>query len=317
MTEASLALTFDPKIFGLSAGDVRLGTIPTSGSGWALSTSVNSATGWIGIRLYSVTPIATSKSGSLAEITFHVLPGASASAATVQLVGSVQTGGQVVRTEVDDDQGAYTLSPTPTNAAPVSGVVVPAAAQATSDAGVSVGSEKVTPQPIEETVVVSPPANRGTENRTVVIQEESGAVVGMEAGTSIGSVEGNPSSTAPQPNVTLAAGPSGPSSSSNFDIFTSPSGEQVLFGADLWSRAASEQSNSPAPPLEGSQTSAPRKALTEKTESVDDAIELGGDAASRSAIFAAPALASRSRTASSALDELFASWDDRRAMLED
>jgi hypothetical protein len=131
MTEASLALTYDPRLFRVSAADVHLGSIPASGMGWTLSTVVDPSTGEIGIRLYSTTPIAATASGSLVTIALHRLPGAATGTTAVQLVGSVQAGGQVIRTEVDDDQGAFTLTPAPTNTAPVGASVTISAAPET------------------------------------------------------------------------------------------------------------------------------------------------------------------------------------------
>ena len=57
MVDAILALTYDPKVFDVSAADVQLGTVPESGSGWQLKTEVNSQTGIIGVELYSTNPI--------------------------------------------------------------------------------------------------------------------------------------------------------------------------------------------------------------------------------------------------------------------
>jgi hypothetical protein len=313
MTEASLALTFDPKVFSVSAADVRLGTIPTSGSGWKLSTSIDSTTGQLGIRLYSATPIATSANGSLVEITFQVLPGTTASATAVQLVGSVQMGGQEVRTEVDDNQGAYTLSPAPTNAAPVSGVVVLTPEHGTSGAIVSAGSEEGMPRPTDETVVVAPPANQGTENGTGVSQEESSEVAVMDAATPIGSVEGNPLPRAAQLSVPLASAPSDSSSSPMFQVLASPSLEQVLPGGDFWDRLAAEPSSNSAAPAEWSAATSLREPSADSAEGVGSASALQRDAASRDAALpaAAPGFAGQNRITSSALDELFAAWSDR------
>jgi hypothetical protein len=234
-------------------------------------------------------------------------------------VGSVQEGGQVVRTEVDDDQGAYRLSPAPTNAAPVLGVVVLTPEQGTSGAIVSAGSEEVTPQPTDETVVVAPPANWGTENGTVVIHEESGEVTGIDAASPIGSVEGNPLPTLAQLNVPLAAAPSGPSSSPMSQVLASPSVEQALPGADLWDRLEAERSSNSATPAEWSPTTSLREPSAESAEGVVSAGALQSDAASRDTALpsTAPAFAGQNRTTSSALDELFATWSDRIEMPED
>jgi hypothetical protein len=319
MTEASLALTYDPHVFSVAPADVRLGAIPSSGLGWTLQTDVDAAAGQIGIRLYSTTPIATTAGGSLVEIALHALRGASAETATVRLMGSVRVSGQEVRTEVDDDQGAYSLNPTPTNAAPVLGVVVLTSEQATSGAIVSAGSAAVIPQATAEAAVVALPANWGTENGTVVTHEESGDVTGMDAASSIGLVEGNPLPTASQLSVPLAAAPSGPSLSPMFQVLAPPSVEQALPGADLWDRLALEPSSNSATPPEWSPTTSLREPSADSAEGVGSASALQSDAASRDTTLpaAAPAFAGQNRTTSYVLDELFATWSNRIEMTED
>jgi DNA-binding beta-propeller fold protein YncE len=317
MTEASLALTFDPTVFGVSAADVRLGTIPTSGSDWKLSASVDRTAGWIGIDLYSTTPIATSANGSLVEITFHVRPGASAPATAVQLVRSVQEGGQVVRTEVDDDQGAYRLSPAPTNAAPIVGAVVLSSARASSGAVASVGSEEAT-LASTEVVAVAPVITRGAENETVVMEKESSEATALDVAASMTSVEGNPPPSVPQLSATLASVPSVPSSSPMFQVLASPSLEQALPGGDLWDRLEAEPSSNSATPAEWSQTSALMEPSADRTEGVGSASALQVDVASRDTAFPAGSVsAGQQRTATSALDEVFADWCNRIEMPED
>jgi hypothetical protein len=122
MTEASLALTYDPAALTVTAADVHLGSIPLSGIGWRLTTVVDPTTGRIGVDLFSPTPVADAAGGSLVVIDFH-LAASGMGNAVVQLVGSVAVDGREFRTEVDDDQGAFTLTPAPTNAAPLSAVV--------------------------------------------------------------------------------------------------------------------------------------------------------------------------------------------------
>jgi hypothetical protein len=108
MTEAILALAYDPLVMRVAS--ITLGTIPSRGTGWQLSSSVDPATGQIGIILYSLTPLTASQAGSLVNIAFNVLPGVSARAATVQLVGSVIVNGQDYVTQVDDGQGQFVLA---------------------------------------------------------------------------------------------------------------------------------------------------------------------------------------------------------------
>jgi hypothetical protein len=111
MEEAVLALTFDPKVLTVSASDITLGSIPSSGTGWHLVSVVDQTTGQIGIDLYSTTPIAATQAGSLVNIVFHVVPGAGVPATAVQLVNSATPHGRYFGTEVADDQGQYVLSP--------------------------------------------------------------------------------------------------------------------------------------------------------------------------------------------------------------
>jgi hypothetical protein len=111
MEEAVLALTYDPKVLTVSSADITLGSIPTLGTGWHLVSVVDQATGQIGIDLYSTTAISRAQAGSLVNIAFHVVPGASVPATAVQLVNSVAPSGRHFTTEVADDQGQYVLSP--------------------------------------------------------------------------------------------------------------------------------------------------------------------------------------------------------------
>jgi autotransporter-associated beta strand protein len=110
MTEAILALTFDPTAVSVSASDITLGSIPSLGTGWQVSVVIDAAAGRIAITLYSTTPISTDQPGSLVQIAFHRLSGA-AQSASVQLVNSVTIGGQEFVTQIDDDQGRFILSP--------------------------------------------------------------------------------------------------------------------------------------------------------------------------------------------------------------
>ena len=47
LTEATLALRFDPSVFTVSAGDIHLGSIPEAAGGWTLTASVDAGTGQI------------------------------------------------------------------------------------------------------------------------------------------------------------------------------------------------------------------------------------------------------------------------------
>ena len=117
MTEAILALTYDPLVLGVSPSDITLGSIPGLSS-WQLASVVDQRAGQIGIELYSTTPITASESGSLVNIAFHRIDGERRGVSppwipetAVQLVSSVAPGGQQFTTQVDDAQGQFVLSP--------------------------------------------------------------------------------------------------------------------------------------------------------------------------------------------------------------
>jgi hypothetical protein len=111
MTEAVLALKYDPSALSVSASDITLGSIPSLGQDWQLTSVVDQATGQIGIELYSTTPITAAQAGSLVTIAFHVLPGVSVPTTAVQLVGREMPHGQQFVTQLDDAEGQYVLSP--------------------------------------------------------------------------------------------------------------------------------------------------------------------------------------------------------------
>jgi hypothetical protein len=122
LTQAILALRYDPAVFSVSAADIHLGSVSASGSGWALQAVVDPATGQIAITLFSATPISSSLGGSLVTIDFHVRPGAQPGASAINLVSAVNLNGRVVRTGLYDDVGPLTLHPAPTDAATDPGV---------------------------------------------------------------------------------------------------------------------------------------------------------------------------------------------------
>jgi hypothetical protein len=108
MTEAILALTYDPKGLAISPADISLGSIPAAGSGWHLVSVVDQATGQIGIDLYSTTAVIASTAGSLVNIVFHIVPGGTTDAG-VRLVNAVTLEGERFATQVDDAQGQLIL----------------------------------------------------------------------------------------------------------------------------------------------------------------------------------------------------------------
>jgi hypothetical protein len=108
MTEAILALTYDPSV--LAVAEISLGSIPSLGAGWELSSVVDAATGQIGIELFSATPITATQAGSLVNVVFDVLPGRNVPATVVELVNRSMPNSQQFVTQVDDGGGQLTLS---------------------------------------------------------------------------------------------------------------------------------------------------------------------------------------------------------------
>jgi hypothetical protein len=119
MTQAILALRYDPSVFTVSASDVSLGSVPLSSTGWKLEASVDQASGQIGVTIYAAggVAIASSAGGSLVTVKLHAKSGAVNGTSPVNLAAEVTLPGRgVVRTQIDDDQGAMVLTPAPTDA---------------------------------------------------------------------------------------------------------------------------------------------------------------------------------------------------------
>jgi len=104
-------LTYDPSVLSVSPSDITLGSLPSQGSSWQISSVVDAAKGQIAIEMYSLTPILVNQAGSLVNIGFHLIPGASVSATAVQLGNSVAPNGRPVGLLLADTQGALILSP--------------------------------------------------------------------------------------------------------------------------------------------------------------------------------------------------------------
>jgi hypothetical protein len=111
LTQAILALTYNPAAVRVSSADIHLGTVPASGTGWVLQSWNDPGLGQLGIILFSPTPICSSDGGSLVTIDFHVQPGADA-APSIELVAAVNPGERgMIPTALDDIQGPLTLHP--------------------------------------------------------------------------------------------------------------------------------------------------------------------------------------------------------------
>jgi Cohesin domain len=112
LIRGQLALTYDPRLFTVSAADVHLGSVLAGGIGWTLGVSINQTTGEIAITFSSTTPISGPVGGSLVIIDLHAITSDASAAVPVALVASVNpTGQQVVTTELEDAQGTFTLTP--------------------------------------------------------------------------------------------------------------------------------------------------------------------------------------------------------------
>jgi hypothetical protein len=121
LTEATLALTYDPHVLSVTAADVHLGSLPALGTGWTVTSLVDAGSGQLAIELYSLTPIDVPAAGSLVQVDFHALAGASGPT-TVNLVDAVDpNGGLWFTTNVADTQGAMALG-TSTAVASVAGL---------------------------------------------------------------------------------------------------------------------------------------------------------------------------------------------------
>jgi hypothetical protein len=161
LTEAHLALTYDPRLFTVSAADVHLGSLLTAGSGWTVTPTINSLTGEIAIALSSTTPISSSVGGSLVTIDFHQNgivgrisnPSSTALDSTaIELVSSVNpTGQQLVTTELEDAQGTFTLTPAPSNglASRIDNPVTLTAASVSALFGSAAPVTTITPQVVQ------------------------------------------------------------------------------------------------------------------------------------------------------------------------
>jgi hypothetical protein len=116
MTEAVLALTYDPFLLNISPADITFGSIPGQGNAWQLNSYIDAASGQIAIVLYSTTPIASAQPGGLVNLAFHVIPQAgrhirSGDVGSLRLVNAVTVDGHEYTTQVDDAQGQFVLSP--------------------------------------------------------------------------------------------------------------------------------------------------------------------------------------------------------------
>lgn len=132
LTAANLAITYDPAAFTVSDADIQLGSVPLSGSGWSLSTSIGAGSnlGQLGIQLSSASPIMTPTPGSLVCIVFHIKGTATAGLHFIDLAANTAPNGSTITTSLVGSIGPIPLHPPPTNATndPTDGSVIVAAA---------------------------------------------------------------------------------------------------------------------------------------------------------------------------------------------
>ncbi len=111
LTEATLALKYDPTVLKLAPADVTLGSIPNGGTGWQLSAVVDPTTGQVAVELFSFTPIMSGQGGSLVNINFAWQDNTKTpSAAVVQLVPTVILNGRSFSTTLADSLGGMIVS---------------------------------------------------------------------------------------------------------------------------------------------------------------------------------------------------------------
>jgi autotransporter-associated beta strand protein len=227
MTQAVLAIAYDPKLLTVSASDIHLGDLPTAAGGWKLKTAVDAKTGQIGIIVFSPMPIGTPVGGSVVTIDFHARSGASG-ATPINLVASVNPNGAgVYPTEVADNHGLFTLTPAPTVSPKdsIDGLVTIQGAGPTAPVVIVKPTPEKTPTAATHTVVVAPVAPTKTKvvtangpvvptapskttkpvtPRTPVSANVAHALVGTSSGTthSGGGTTFGVSGTSPTPRTT-------------------------------------------------------------------------------------------------------------------
>ncbi len=108
LTEAVLALRYDPTAVSVSVADITLGSL-TSGGAWRLSAVVDQLRGEIGIELWSDAPITANTAGSLVNVVVHPIAGATTNTA-VEMVDKVAPGGELFTMLLADGFGALIVS---------------------------------------------------------------------------------------------------------------------------------------------------------------------------------------------------------------
>jgi hypothetical protein len=185
LIEGHLALTYDPSRYTVSAADVHPGSV-LAGGNWTILPSIDQATGELAVALSSNTPIRAAIGGSLVTIDFHPVT-ADSGTARFQLVAWASPNGQYIRTELQDAQGAFTLTPAPTNA-PAGGSVatvllspVPVASVVNHPLIASATAPERETQDGEPPVRDVPPTPTVTMTLDALAQESQAGVIGPVA----------------------------------------------------------------------------------------------------------------------------------------
>jgi autotransporter-associated beta strand protein len=108
LIRATLALKYDPGQFTVSAADIHAGALMVGGN-WTVRSTIDPATGQIGISLACDTPIASSVASSLVTIDFHPV-GQIVDPSAILLVASADPNGQWFETELQDTVGTFTVT---------------------------------------------------------------------------------------------------------------------------------------------------------------------------------------------------------------
>jgi len=285
LIEADLALTYNPSLFTVSAADVHAGSV-LAGGNWSVMPTIDQATGQIGIALSSSTPISAPTGGSLVIIDFHPVeasggrqPPGYLGQAQFALAAYVTPNGQYFPTELEDSQGAFILTPAPTNSFDprIDGVVfltaAPEAAVGSSliaEASPSAVSGMIETQGADDRTDAALPtassnANQPAPSVESIEQDVSGSNVGAETapyhgGTNLhavaGAILGSAATFAAAPVTGLPFQVSG-----NLPL-SAPAGANIAAGQSLSDQifqALARTTNNVSDPALGSMT---REALT-------------------------------------------------------
>jgi hypothetical protein len=120
LSGGNFVLRYDTNYFTVSPGDVHLGALENSLSGWSVSADTGSAGVLIIYLSHSGSGLITSTAGgSLVTVDFHVKTTAPMGVSTSFNLSADSTGGVVVTGIKDQNNGSYALNPAPQNGADI------------------------------------------------------------------------------------------------------------------------------------------------------------------------------------------------------